>query len=116
MNMQELDSPTMSWSQKKIVNIKWQYANITRHIRTEKSVVKGLKRWWHLRQLCKKANKTLLRLAKQLENKGLYNPPTAEELAEFKENMGGPEVFNTHHVSSIKSRTKNLDMDINYGN
>lgn len=116
MNIKELDSPQMTWTQKKIVDVQWQYANITRHIRNEKNVINGIKRWWHLRQLCKKTNKTLLRLAKELENKGLHKPPTANELAEFKENMGGAAVFNTHHVSSVVSKTKNIDMDINYGN
>jgi len=112
----ELDSVQMTWFQKKTTNLKWQIANIKRHIRVEKSIVKGIQRWWHLRQLCKKANKTLLRLAKQVENKGLRPPPTPEELAEFKENMGGAEVFNTHHITPVKSKTKNLDMDIHYGN
>ena len=64
-----LDDTNMSWLDKQIVNIQWQYANITRLIRIEKSVRKGIKRWWHLRQLCKKVNKTLLRKAKEMENK-----------------------------------------------
>lgn len=111
-----LDSKDMTWLQKKTTDLQWQFSNISRHIRMQKSVIGGIKRWWHLRQLCKKANKTLLRLAKQVENKGLRPPPTPEELAEFKENMGGAEVFNTHYMTSVKIKTKNLDMDINYGN
>jgi len=59
----------MSWIDKKIVGLQWQFSNIKRLIRVEKSVVGGIKRWWHLRQLCKKANKTLLRMAKEMENK-----------------------------------------------
>ena len=112
----ELDSVYMTWFQKKTTDLKWQYANITRHIRLEKSFTKGIKRWWYLRKLCKKANKTLLRMAKEVENKGMKPPPTKEELAEFKQSMGGEEVLNTHYMSSVKSKTKNLNMDINYGN
>lgn len=67
----KLSDTDMSWFEKKVVDLKWQYSNIRRHIRVEGSVIKGTKRWWHLRQLCKKANKTLLRLAKEMENKAL---------------------------------------------
>lgn len=67
----QLSDPSMSWLEKQIVNVKWQYANITRLIRIEKGIVKGIKRWWHLRQLCKKVNKTLLKKAKEMENKAL---------------------------------------------
>jgi hypothetical protein len=67
----ELDSSRMTWTQKKIVNIKWQIAGIKRHVRLQKSIIKGVKQWWHLRMLCKKANKTLLRKAKEMENRAL---------------------------------------------
>lgn len=66
-----LDDTNMSWLDKKIVSIQWQVANIRRLIKVEKSISKGIKRWWHLRQLCKKVNKTLLRKAKEMENKAL---------------------------------------------
>jgi hypothetical protein len=66
-----LDDTNMTWLDKQIVNVQWQYANITRLIRIEKSLVKGIKRWWHLRQLCKKVNKTLLKKAKEMENKAV---------------------------------------------
>lgn len=116
MNIIELDSPDMSWTKKKIVDIRWQYANIRRHIKVEKNIIKGVKRWWHLRMLCRKANKTLLQMAKQMENKGLRPPPTMEELAQFKKEMGGEEILNTHHISRVTRSTKNLNMDIHYGN
>jgi hypothetical protein len=61
----------MSWVDKKIVSIQWQFANIKRLIKVEESVIKGIKRWWHLRQLCKKANKSLLRKAKEMQNNGI---------------------------------------------
>jgi hypothetical protein len=61
----------MKWAQQKIVDIKWQFANIRRLIKVEKSMTSGLKRWWHLRRLCKKANKRLLQMAKQMENNGI---------------------------------------------
>ena len=67
----KLDSSDMTWFEKKTTNIKWQYANIRRLIRVEKSIIKGIKRWWHLRQLCKAANKRLFRMAKQMENNGI---------------------------------------------
>jgi hypothetical protein len=111
-----LDDTNMSWLDKQIVNIQWQYANITRLIRIEKSIAKGIKRWWRLRQLCKKTNKTLLRLAKERENMGVRPPPTMEELTEFKNDMGGEAILNTHYMSSVTSRTKPLNMDIDYGN
>ena len=66
-----LDDQDMSWLDKKIIAIKWQFANIKRLIKVENSIPKGIKRWWHLRQLCKKVNKTLLRKAKEMENKAL---------------------------------------------
>ena len=61
----------MSYLDKKIVGIQWQFANIKRLIKVEKSVIKGIKRWWHLRQLCKKVNKSLLKKVKEMENKAL---------------------------------------------
>jgi hypothetical protein len=61
----------MSWLDKKIVGLQWQFSNIKRLIRVEKSITKGIKRWWHLRQLCKKANKRLFQMAKQMENNGI---------------------------------------------
>ena len=64
-----LDDTNMSWLDKKLVGIQWQLANIRRLIKVEKSITKGIKRWWRLRQLCKKVNKTLLRKAKEMENK-----------------------------------------------
>lgn len=112
----ELDSVYMSWLDKKVTSIRWQFANIRRLIHVEHSVIKGVKRWWHLRQICKKANKTLLREAKAVQNRGMKKPPTAEELAQFKQDMGGEAVLNTHYITSVKSKTKNLDMDIHYGN
>lgn len=115
-NWIQLDGPNMTWVEKKLTSVFWQYANIKRHIRLEGSVIKGTKRWWHLRQLCKKANKSLLRMAKQRENVGLRPPPTPEELAEFKKDMGGDEVLNTHYMTPVKSKTHDLNMDIKYGN
>lgn len=111
-----LDDTNMSKLDKIIVGVQWQYANIIRLIKVEKSVVKGIKRWWHLRQLCKKTNKTLLRMAKERENIGLRPPPTMEELAEFKKDMGGEEILNTHCMEQVKSKARNLNMDIHYGN
>ena len=67
----EIHNPNMKWTQQKIVDLKWQFANIKRLIHVEQSITGGLKRWWHLRQLCKKANKKLLRMAKQMENNGI---------------------------------------------
>ena len=61
----------MSWVDKKIVSIQWQFANIKRLIKVEKSIIKGIKRWWHLRQLCKKVNKSLLRKVKEMQNNGI---------------------------------------------
>lgn len=61
----------MSWFDKKIVSIQWQFANIKRLIKVEKSIIKGIKRWWHLRQLCKKVNKSLLRKVKEMQNNGI---------------------------------------------
>lgn len=66
-----LDDKDMSWLDKKIVGIQWQLANIMRLIKVEKSVIKGIKRWWHLRQLCKKVNKSLLRKVKEMQNNGI---------------------------------------------
>lgn len=66
-----LDDKDMSWLDKKIVSIQWQLANITRLIKVEKSVIKGIKRWWHLRQICKKVNKSLLRKVKEMQNNGI---------------------------------------------
>lgn len=66
-----LYDPSMSWLDKKIVSIQWQYANIKRLIVLHNSVIGGLKRWWYLRQLCKKANKRLLRIAKEMQNNGI---------------------------------------------
>ena len=115
-NWIQLDGPNMTWVEKKITAIFWQYSNIKRHIRVEGGVIKGVKRWWHLRQLCKKANKTLLRMAKQSQNSGMKTPPTMEELTEFKNDMGGEEFFNTHCMEQVKSKARNLNMDIHYGN
>lgn len=111
-----LNDTNMTKTQKILVNIQWQYANIRRLIHVEHSVIKGVKRWWHLRQICKKANKTLLREAKAVQNRGMKPPPTMEELEQFKQDMGGEAVLNTHYITSVKSKTKNLDMDIHYGN
>jgi len=61
----------MSWIDKKIVGIQWQIANIKRLIKVENSVIKGIKRWWHLRQICKKVNKSLLRKVKEMQNNGI---------------------------------------------
>lgn len=58
----------MSWLDQKTVGLQWQFSNIKRLIRVEKSVVGGIKRWWHLRQLCKKVNKSLLRKVKEMQN------------------------------------------------
>lgn len=66
-----LYDPSMGWLDKKIVGIQWQFANIKRLVKIEKSVIKGVKRWWHLRQLCKKVNKSLLRKAKEMQNNGI---------------------------------------------
>ena len=66
-----LDDKDMTWIDKKIVGIQWQISNILRLIKVEKSVVKGIKRWWHLRQLCKKVNKSLLRKVKEMQNNGI---------------------------------------------
>jgi len=71
MSYTELDSSRMSFTQKKIMNVRWQISGIKRHIRSQKSVIKGIKQWWHLRQLCKKVNKSLLKKAKEMENKAL---------------------------------------------
>ncbi len=60
----------MSWIDQKIVGLQWQFSNIKRFIKVEKSVVKGIKRWWNLRQICKKINKSLLRKVKEMENNG----------------------------------------------
>lgn len=115
-NWIQLDGPNMTWVEKKITSIFWQYSNIKRHIRLEHSIIKGTKRWWHLRQLCKKANKTLLREAKAVQNRGMKPPPTLEELVEFKKDMGGEEIFNTHCIEQVKNKARNLNMDIHYGN
>lgn len=61
----------MSWLDKKIVGLQWQFANIKRLIRIEKSVVGGIKRWWNLRQACKRINKSLLRKVKEMQNNGI---------------------------------------------
>ena len=61
----------MSWLDKKIVGFQWQCANIKRLIKVENSIVKGIKRWWHLRQVCKKINKSLLRKVKEMQNNGI---------------------------------------------
>jgi len=61
----------MSWIDKKIVGLQWQFANIKRLIKVEESFVGGIKRWWHLRQLCKKVNKSLLRKVKEMQNNGI---------------------------------------------
>ena len=61
----------MSWLDKKIVGIQWQFSNIKRLIRIEKSVVGGIKRWWNLRQVCKRINKSLLRKIKEMQNNGI---------------------------------------------
>ena len=66
-----LYDPSMGWLDKKIVAIEWQLSNIKRLIRVEKSVIGGVKRWWHLRQICKKVNKSLLKKVKEMENKAL---------------------------------------------
>lgn len=115
-NWIQLDGPNMTWVEKKITSVFWQYSNLKRHIRMEGGIIKGTKRWWHLRQICKKANKTLLRLAKQSQNSGMKPPPTPEELAEFKQDMGGEKVLDTHYITSVKRTTNDLNMDINYGN
>ena len=67
----ELYNPNMKWTQQKLVDIKWQLSSIQRHIKTAGSVKEGIKRWWHLRQVCKKINKSLLRKAKEMENNGI---------------------------------------------
>lgn len=111
-----LDDTNMSWLEKKIVSIQWQVANIKRLIKVEKSISKGIKRWWHLRQLCKKVNKTLLREAKAVQNRGIKRPPSPDELAKFKNDMGGEKILDTHYMTQVKNKTNSLNMDIHYGN
>jgi hypothetical protein len=114
--MVELDSPYMSWSKKKIISFQWQYFNIKRHVIMADSVIGGIKRWWRLRKICKNINKALLMEAEKTKLKGLRPPPTMEELAEFKESMGGEKMLNTHCITRVTRQTKNLDMEIKYGN
>ena len=65
-----LDDTNMSWIDKKIVSIQWQLSSIKRHIKRA-GVKEGIKKWWHLRQVCKKVNKSLLKKVKEMENKAL---------------------------------------------
>ena len=66
-----LYDPKMGWLDKKIVGLQWQLSNIKRHIKMAGSVKEGIKKWWHLRQVCKKVNKSLLKKVKEMENKAL---------------------------------------------
>lgn len=61
----ELDNKNMSWFAKKVVGMQWKIANICRHIKNEKSIIKGIARWHKLQRLCKNINKSLLRKAKE---------------------------------------------------
>lgn len=61
----ELDNKNMSWLKKQVVGMQWKIANICRHIKTEKSIIKGIARWRKLQRLCKNINKSLLRKAKE---------------------------------------------------
>ena len=70
-NWVQLDGPDMTWIEKKITSVFWQYYNIKRHIKLAGSISGGIKKWWHLRQICKQVNKSLLEKAKEMENKAL---------------------------------------------
>lgn len=79
----KLSAPEMTWFDKAYNNVFWQINNIARHIRTAKSIPKGIKRWWHLRQLCKKANKSLLKEAERTKSLGPAEPPSHEDVVKF---------------------------------
>ena len=116
-NWIKLSSPKMTWLDKQLANIHWQIANILRLIRVTKSIPKGIKRWWKLRQACKKANKTLLRIAKETEARGMKPPPDPEEVVKFMnwaENNGINFENRVQGVPRTPPNSKEVDISKDY--
>jgi hypothetical protein len=66
-----LNDPEMGWLKTKFVSLKWQISSITRQIKKTGSIKEGIKKWWHLRQICKGVNKSLLKKVKEMQNNGI---------------------------------------------
>ena len=110
-NWIRLTSPEMSVIDKVYVGLKWKFVAIKRHVLASKSLIKGVKKWWAIRQRCKQCNKFLLAEAQRVKSRGPVEPPTMDEVQSFIAEMGGN--LDAHCVDRMPpSKRRNIDRDI----
>lgn len=89
------------------LNIKWRFSTIKRHIT-------NLPRLWRLQKNCKKANQYLLKQAELTKTLGLKEPPTLEEVAEFRQWAENNGIKFAHRVQPMpRTPANSVEVSIN---
>lgn len=110
-NWIRLENQEMGRLEKFAVQLKWRWSAIKRQITKQKGLIKGLKKWWELRQRCKECNKKLLAEAQRIKSMGPAEPPTLEQVKQFIEEMGGN--IDAHCVTKMPpTKRRNVIRDI----